>query len=104
MTNEFLKTSNYNELTTSGFAYSNNENAWLRYFNYGYVQTMTNTSQKPYRFHSLGESKEGGMVYSGFLTSEKRTVGISNGDDITTYGIRITPTLLRFYLQNNHLS
>ena len=104
MTNEFLKTSNHNELTTSGFK-EVSENVYKRYFNYGYVQTMTDSSQEPYRFHSLGESREGGMVYSGFLTSEKRTVGISNGDDTTsTYGIRITPTLLRFYLQNNNLS
>ena len=107
MTNEFLKTSNYNELTTSGFAYNSNEDKWLRYFSYGYVQTITDSTQKPYRFHSLGMYKKGGMVYSGFTTSTKRVVGISthtSSSGTDTYGIRITPTLLRFYLQNNNLS
>ena len=49
----------------------------VRYFSYGYVQTITDTGQKPYRFHSLGQYKEGGMVYSGSTTPNKRTVGIS---------------------------
>ena len=115
MTSKFLKfdssdTNNY-ELTTSGFV------SGSRYFNYGYVQLISNTNERKYRFHSLGESREGGMVYSGFTTSTKRVVGISNyigsedeeyededNIDRTTYGIRITPTLLRFYLQNDELS
>ena len=107
MTNEFIDNSN-SQLITSGFTYYNSNYGWRRYFSSGSVTTMTNTSEYPYRFHSEGKlqsGKSGGMVYYEYGNGNKLVTGIgthTGGTD--TYGMRINPTLLRFYLQNNHLS
>jgi len=109
MTDKFMDNEdNDNYLTTSGFTYYNSTYGWRRYYSSGLVTTMSFTSEKPYRFHSEGRlkgGKSGGMVYYEYGNSNKLVTGIgthTGGTD--TYGMRITPTLLRFYLQNNHLS
>lgn len=113
MTDNFMSTNDI--LTTTGFITYGN---YSRYFSSGAIQPMADYlyRETPYRFHSLGRAqagKSGGMVYykshymntNGSMEIFKSVTGIvsgSSGED--TYGIRITPTLLRFYKDNNYLS
>ena len=111
MTDDF--TNSGNDLVSSGFALL--YGVRRRFKSYGAVQSMSGVpSQKPYRFHSNGilqSGKRGGMVYYETASNVNTCVGIgtiatedSGGNPVDTYGIRITPTLLRFFYQNNNLS
>ena len=110
MTDTFMNSGN--DLVTSGFTLQ--YGVRRRFKSQGAVQFMSGTpSQVPYRFHSGGvltEGKQGGMVYYETTADINTFVGIGTNRDIQsgvivdTYGIRITPTILRFFYQNGNLA
>lgn len=117
---DFFTDGNTNErVTASGF--TTQKGIYRRYYSSGSLIAMNGNllPERPYRFHSEAicpPGKSGGVTYfesKALYTTNGNINPITNtsavGINSTTsgndcYGMRITPTLLRFYLQNPNLS
>lgn len=108
------------ELTSVGFVYNDATNSVSRYQSTGEIISMQSVypNEYRYRFHMKAEGingKSGGMTYFDSNVSEDErpiinncsVVGITTHINTTepheSYGVKITPTLLRFYLQNSNI-
>ena len=128
MTDEFMthivnpSTQSTSTITLSGITSSNISGYTIypkrRYFHAGQIMNMNDLPiEKPYRFKSSAHcipGQSGGKVYYKPTVNYKSTVGIathSTGNNVSdpnyglySYGIRMTPTILRFFLNNPNIS
>lgn len=107
MTDEFI---NEEQGSLTSVGYINNNNQSTRYQSTGRINTNIPQEEYSYRYHILAQGsydKSGGMTYfdstytnaEGYTIDTRSTVGIhtSNTGGKDSYGVRITPNLLRFY-------
>ncbi len=114
MTTEFMSTGTH--LVTSGFTKYPNDNVYERYYDSDPVAQLNTLpdshNDREIRFHTLAQSqggKSGGPVYYESVNGNntiKSVVGIctGGGENIYTWGTRITPTIIRFLLNNTNIN
>lgn len=96
-----------NELVTSGL--NINYGVRRRFHLFGNITTTTNNTNYVFELNNeFPVDKTGGMIYypsSRGTINHNSFVGIpyKSYQNLNTHGIRITPTILRFFFQNNYL-
>ncbi len=118
MTDEFMQSGT--KVVTSGFTSYDNGESFQRYYSAGRIEDFTSTQNenKTYRYKTVGyghEGKSGGPSYYERTVNGNTTkvvIGIYTHGGINDYngvnygsrGVRITPTIARFWLNNEMIN